>query len=279
MDKKEKKIISLSIVPNDTALGDLIGALSAVSTKYLPNTTRAVKVSTALLEYTWKAYAMGSPVPGTSIRLKSIRGEYAKSIRKSSQGLVGVIYSDSPYAASIEDGVEAKDLKKIIPFGPRARMGKNGPYTIVPFRHGVPGSLSAPMPSAVYAQILTKIRQGEIKRSMVKKRMLPGMNAAGEVVLSHTYKWGSRLHTPDFPNLEGMVVFNVSTGNQSRGEYVTFRVISANAPKQSKSQKGWANSWMVPARQGMHLTRYVVANTQGIISESIRAGITMDLMP
>ncbi|RDE12121.1 MAG: hypothetical protein C4K49_10590 [Candidatus Thorarchaeota archaeon] len=274
----EASMLQVSIVPDDQGLADLIGALEMVSTKYLPNTVRAIKVSTALLEYTWKAYAMGAAIPGTKIRLKSVRGEYAKSIHKSFQGLHGVVYSDSPYAASIEDGEEAKDLKKIIPFGPRARMGKNGPYSIVPFRHGAPGSLSAPMPSAVYGQILAKIRAGEIKKSTVQKKV-PGFNAAGEVVLTNKYKWGSRMKLPQFPNLEGMVVFNVSAGNQARGEYLTFRVVSANAPKQSNAQKGWANSWVVPARQGMHLTRYVVANTKEVIGEAIRAGITMDLMP
>jgi hypothetical protein len=273
------RIIQVSIVPDDEALGSVISALSMLSSKYLPNTTRAVKTSVAILEYTWKAYAMGAPIPGTSIRLKSIRGEYARSIHRTLNGLSGTVYSDSPYAVEIEEGSEAKDLKKIIPFGPRARMGKNGPYTIVPFRHGVPGSLNAPMPQAVYSQILSKIRAGEIKKSVVKKQMLPGMNAAGQVVLSHTYKWGTRMKVPQFPNLEGMVVFNVSAGNQSRGQYLTFRVVSANQPKQSKAQKGWQNSWIVPARQGMHLTKYVVANTKEVIGEAIKMGISMDLLP
>ena len=274
-----KPLVQMNIVPEDQGLAELLSSLEMVSTKYLPNTVRAVKVSTAILEYTWKAYAMGAPIPGTNLKLKSIRGEYAKSIKKTSSGTRGVIWSDSPYAASIEEGEEAKDLKTIIPFGPKARMGKNGPYTIIPFRHGTPGSLNAPMPSVVYSQILAKIRAGEIKKSTVQKQMLPGMNAAGQVGLYHTYKWGTRMKVPQFPNLEGMVVFNVSAGNQSRGEYITFRVVSANAPKQSKAQKGWANSWVVPSRQGMHLTKYVVANTQEIIAEVVRAGITMDLMP
>lgn len=275
----ENSIIRLSIVPDDEGLRDLIGALSSVSTKYLPNTERAVKVSLALLEYTWKAYAMGAPIPGTNVRLKSIRGEYARSIHKAGVGLSGVVYSDSPYAVSIEEGSEAKDLKKIIPFGPRSRMGKNGPYSIVPFRHGVPGSLSAPMPEAVYSQVLAKIRSGEIRKSTVRKEVSLESNARGELVQRRQYNWGTRMRVPQFPNLEGMVVFNVSAGNQSRGEYVTFRVVSANAPKQSKAQKGWANSWLVPSRQGLHITKYVVANTKDVIAESIRAGITMDLTP
>ena len=273
-------MMRVTITPDDTAMADLISSLELVSTKYLPNTVRAIKVSTAVLEYTWKAYAMGAPIPNTNIRIKSVRGAYAKSIHKASAGLTGSVWSDSPYAEEIEEGTEAKDLKKIIPFGPKARMGKNGPYTIVPFRHGAPGSLSAPMPAQIYSQILAKIHQGEFKKSSVKKQKLPGANAAGEVALYHQYKWGSHVgKTPEFPNLEGMVVFNIGAAGENRSGFVTFRVVSANPPKQSKARKGWEGSWVVPSRQGMHITKYVVANTKEVIAEAIRAGITMDLLP
>jgi len=271
-------IVQVSIVPTDTALADLIGALSAVSTRYLPNTTRAIKLSTAILEYTWKAYAMGAPIPGTTIRLKNVRGMYAKSIKKTSAGLQGIVYSDSPYAIALEEGTPAKDLKTIIPFGPKSRVGKRGPYTIVPFRHGVPTALSAPMPNAVYEQIRAKIQAGEIQKSQVRRETVVSPNVRGEPVVRHTYRWGSRLKIPQFPLLEGMVVFNVSAGAQPRSAFVTFRVVSANKPVQSKALRGWENSWVVPARQGLHITKYVVANTQQIIAEAIKAGITQDLL-
>lgn len=273
-------MIQLTISPNDSGLGDLIAALEMVSTKKLPNTVRAIKVAVATMEYTWKAYAMGAPIPGSSVRVKSVRGEYAKSIHSKSQNLSGVIFSDSPYAASIEDDQEAKDLKKIIPFGPKSRMGRNGPYSIVPFRHGVPGSLGAPMPDTVYRAILAKINSGEFQKSKVRRKTIETPNAAGVPVKRHTYKWGNRTKKTGFPNLEGMVVFNVPSGGaEKRSEYVTFRIITANKPKVSKSQKGWENSWVVPARRGLHLTRYVVANTKDIVAQIIKSGIEMDVLP
>ena len=151
-------IVQVSIASSDTVLADLIASLEMVSIRHLPNTVRAIKVAVKTLEYTWKSYAMGAKIPGTAIQLKSVRGAYAKSIKTKTGRLKGMVYSDSPYAAELEEGSEAKDLKKTIPFGPKSRMGKNGPYNIVPFRHGVPGSLYAPMPEVLYKVILKKIK-------------------------------------------------------------------------------------------------------------------------
>ena len=274
-------MIQLQIVPSDTGIAELIAGLEMVSTKYLPNTVRAVKVATGILEYTWKAYAMGAVIPGTNVRVKSVRGAYARSIHHTSDRLSGTVWSDSPYAVSLEEGSPERDLKKILPLSPKARWGKNGPYLVVPFRHGAPGALQSPMPQLVYNQILQKIKQGEFQKSRVVRKTVIEDFFSGQKRIFRTYKWGSRFHAPpQFPNLEGMVVFNVPSGErESRGQYMTFRVVSLNKPKVSKAQKGWEGSWVVPARQGYHLTRYVVANTKEIIGEAIRAGITMDLLP
>jgi hypothetical protein len=273
-------VINMSITPADSGLSDLINSLEMVSTKYLPNTVKAIKVACTALQYTWKSYAMGAPIPGTNIKIKNVKGAYAKSIKTQSGKLSGTVYSDSPYAVSIEDDSEAFDLKKTIPFGKNARMGKNGAYNIVPFRHGVPGSLSAPMPDAIYRMITEKIRQGEIEKSKIRKKTYMSPNAAGEMVKRHTYKWGGALKKTGFPNFEGMVVFDISSsGKENRGGYLTFRIITANKPKVSKSQKGWENSWIVPSRRGYHLTRYVVANTKDIVANIIKAGIQFDMMP
>jgi hypothetical protein len=276
-------MITVSITPSDDGLAALISALEQVSTRKLPNTTRAIKVAVSTLAYTWKAYAMGATIPGTSIKITKVSGAYAKSIKTTNTGLGGTIYSDSPYAASIEEGTEEKDLKKIIPFGPKARMGKNGPYAIIGLRHGIPGSLQAPMPNVVYQAIRQKIKEGEFKKSKVTgsyQTQSQGLNAPPTVISRKTYKWGSRAKIPTFPNLDGMVAFNIPSGKgENRTGYVTFRVITANKPKIDKSAKGWENSWVVPARRGLHLTRYVVANTKDILGEIVRAGMTMDLFP
>lgn len=278
--ENKDSILQVNIAPTDTTLADLISALEMVSVRKLPNTVRAIKVAVRTLEYTWKSYAMGAKIPGTAIQLKGVKGAYAKSIKSKTTKLGGLVYSDSPYALEIEDGSEAKDLKKTIPFGPKSRMGKNGPYNIVPFRHGTPGSLNAPIPKTVYKMILKKIQMEELKKTSVRKQKTESTNAAGEIVQRRSYKWGGKVTGTGFPNLEGMVVMNVPSSKQeNRSAYLTFRVITANKPKVDRSKKGWENSWIVPAKEGLHITKHVVANTRDIISEIIRAGITFDLTP
>ncbi|MFA5048650.1 MAG: hypothetical protein WC516_06520 [Patescibacteria group bacterium] len=278
-------MIQMEVVPEDSGLSELISGLEMVSRKFLPNTTRAVKVCLAVMQYTWKCYASGTVIDGTSLKIKTISGAYLRSIKTKHNNLGGVVYSDSPYAASIEDDQESKDLKKIIPFGKKSRITKdNLPYAIVPFRHGVPTSLSAPMPEIMYKMIRQKFEHEAYIKSSVRMETYTSPNAMGKEVKRHTYNWGSRIKqggknkSPLFPDLEGMVVFNVSGGStKERSEYVTFRIITAYKPIKSKSKKGWANSWVVPSRKGYHLTRWVVTNTRDIVAGILKAGITKDL--
>lgn len=270
-------MIEIVITPNQ-ALIDLISSLEMVSTKKLPNTVKAIKASISLLEYTWKSYAMGASIPGTNIRIKRIDSLYVKSIQSKTSGLKGVVFSDSPVAVQIEEDSPEKDLKKIIPFGPKSRMGKNGPYNIVPFRHGTPKAVNAPMPELVYKALRQKIKQGELQKSEVLRAKRRDTNAGGEVVQRRTYKWGGRVKEDTFPDLQGLVVFRASVGAASRSTYLTFRVVSANKPKVSKARKGWEKSWIVPSKRGAHLTRYVVANTKDVIIDLLRTGLEHDLL-
>lgn len=274
-------MIEISITPSDDRIGNLISSLEQTSAKKLSNTIKAFSASLGFLQYTWKSYANGSAIPGTAFRIKHASGLYVKSIIKERTNFVsGRVVSNSPYASAIENGSDAKDLKKIIPYGPKARKGKNGPYTIIPFRHGVPSSQSNPMPDAVYAKIRDAIRDNDFKKSR-QIGTYPGLNANGKVVTRYKYAWGSRLKgmkAQGFPNLEGLVAFNTSAGAGKSSGYVTFRIISANKPTQKKAQAVWANKWLVPAKQGMHLTQHVVKNSANKISELMVAGMKADLL-
>ena len=269
-------LINVTITPIDTGLTDIIYSLKQIGTGALPNTVHAVKVCLTALQYTWKSYAMGATVPGTSIRIVNPGGEYARSIKISSGGLGGTVFSDSPHAKYIEEGIRATDLKQTLPFGKKSRMGKNGPYLIVPFQHGTPDSHNAPMPNAFYAQLRQLIKDGEFKTSMVKKQTYSSANAAGEMIKRRTYQWGSKAQGVPLSNLEGMVVFNVpSSKKEKRGGYITFRIISANPPKKNKEK--WRDSWVVPARDGLKLASWTVTNTTTFIQEQLQAGIRKDI--
>ncbi len=263
-------MIHVLITPQDYVLADLLSSLEAMSSKILPKTYRAVKASAAVIQYTWKAYALGAPIPGSTMRVKRPTGAYAKSIKvRMLSPFFQQVVTDYPPAEGLETGVKAKDLKKTHPYGPRSRVSAAGvPFNIIPFRHGTPGSLIAPpMPQKVYERIRQEIKNGTLQLSQVNKGKKTTPNYHGDLIPRARYAWGSRISS-GVQNLEGMVAFDVSTPGSTRTEYMTFRVISKNSP---------SFKWIQAARPGMHMTQHVVANTKDIINEIISQGIKEDL--
>lgn len=263
-------MIEISIVPEDETLANLLSSLEMISSKFMPKTYKAVKVASAVAEYTWKSYALGAPIPGTSMRIKTPNGDYARSIKSKHLSPFHIyVYSDSDHAKSIEDGTTAVDLKKILPFSARSRVSKAGKgYNIVPFRHGIPGSLMrSVMPKELYDKLRAEIRSGKIEVSRRIKGGSVSANYKGELVKRANYQWGTRI-TTGIKNMEGMVVMDTSSTSSTRSTYLTFRVISENSP---------SFKWIIPGRPGMKITRFVAQNTQEIIKEIIQQGISEDL--
>ena len=62
---------------------------------------------------------------------KQIRG--GESLRQS-------VIAIKKIAEQLENGTGPWDMKPMLLNGPKARMGKNGKYNIIPFRHGTSGS-------------------------------------------------------------------------------------------------------------------------------------------
>lgn len=237
----------------------------------MPQTYKAVKMATLVMQHTWKCYANGAPIKGCAFKVKNPTGEYARSIKiRYISPLNTEIFTEYGPAKGIEEGTKGYDMKKTHPYGPKGRVSKKGvPYNIIPFRHGAPGTSSyTPMPEELYAKIQSAIRNGELALSKVVegKRMEP--NYAGELIPRANYKWGTRIMGSGINQLEGMVVMNVSTPKSTRNEYMTFRVISANSP---------AFKWLQKPRQGLHLTRYVVQNTKSKVENIIIQGMREDL--
>jgi predicted RNA-binding protein YlxR (DUF448 family) len=265
-------LIEISLVPTDYELQALVTNLELISYKALPNTYKSFKMASALIMYTWKSYAMGSPIPGGGQRLKNPTGAYAKSIKiRTLTPLNREIYSDSPIAKYIEDGTKEYDMKKTHPFGPKGRVSKEGnAYIIIPFRHGTPSSLAySKIPEQMYQTIRQAIKNDEITLSNIKKgRRKRSQNYSGEMIPRANYNWGTRIGNTGVDNLEGMVVMDVSTKKSSRSAYFTFRIISVNSP---------ANKWIQKARAARNITKYVVINTQEIVKELIENGLKKDL--
>ena len=263
-------MIEISVIPEDTSLSELLGSLEIVSTKIMPKTYKAIKIAASLIQYTWRSYAMGAPIPGSAMRIKNPTGAYARSIKtRRLSPFMSLIYTDYPAAKSIEEGTKPFDMKKTHPYGQRSRKSKKGvPYLIIPFRHGAPGTFSyVPLPDEVYEKIKQGIKLGEIELSKVAKGKKRSPNYKGKLIPRAIYKWGSRINT-GIDKLEGLVVMDVGTKGSTRSMFMTFRVISANSP---------AFKWVTKARPGLYLTKHVVNNTREIIEKIITQGIREDI--
>jgi hypothetical protein len=90
----------------------------------------------------------------------------------------------------VEQGWKGGDLRQWLLSGPNVKQGKNGPYNIVPFRHGTPGTggrnVGNVMPGPIYD---------------VAKKLAPTISRPGAAISGtggRTTIWGARLH-PGLP--------------------------------------------------------------------------------
>ena len=294
-------MISIDVTITDQGYGDLISSLEMISQRHLPQTTMMLKRCAYVIAKIWKDVALGSEFKG--IQLKHPTGRYAKSITvRMVTPYKWFIFSDpriAPHAAGLEYGTEEKDLKQIVPYGDHGRVARHTggfhPYAIVPFRWSTPNAQRADvLPQQIYDALMNAIKNGQFRVSSVKRETYKSPNFWGDAVRRHTYNWGDRMKTnwaasvsdnPLLANLDGLVVFNQPSGpvesTAGRNGFMTFRTVSARPPggdpAKSKARKGWDASWVVPARQGLHITQKVAMASRDPIRKAIGYAIKRDL--
>lgn len=86
----------------------------------------------------------------------------------------------------VEQGWPGGDMRQWLLSGPNVKQGANGPYNVVPFRHGVPGTggrnVGAPMPGAIH----------DVAKTLAPTISRPGPGGGGAP--GQTTQWGERLH-------------------------------------------------------------------------------------
>lgn len=251
-------------------LGHLIGLRASIRRENFPFLAKAVQTVAEEAHRTWHAFASGVPMPdGKSVNARS--GDYARSILLRQTGdFEAEVYSMLPYAAAIEDGSPARDLKRMLNTSLKVRLSKKGKrYLIIPFRHGHPNSVMGNnMPRVVHDWWKSKARSS----SHIKGEFLrPSGTGAFDIktrkpimVPAWKYKWGTKLSRADLADLgisgkhgrrlEGMYRFRKLGGKAGYGQhtqFITFRVMSEGKP-------GWitrAKPGLYPARQTAALMR------------------------
>jgi hypothetical protein len=270
-------------------LAHLIPEGAPITRDSFPYLAHAVETIVAAAHARWTAFASGVPLPDGRV-INNRTGEYQRSIQTRMCGdFAGEVFSELPYAAAIEQGSPARDMKSMLNSSLKVRISKDGRrYLIIPFRHDVPGSDSSvsrnTMPvevhkwfgqegrtsSAVTGRFLRPSGTGAFDLATKKRIMVPGWR----------YQWGSRLGKDDLAGmgfgpddrvakrLKGMVNFRTpsATGGASNSKYLTFRVMAQGSP-----------GWLVPAREGFYPARTTADEIRSTAEELFRQAAEADI--
>jgi len=188
----------------------------------------------------------------------------------------------------IEQGWSGGDMRAWLLSSPKAKQGKRGPYLVVPFRHGTPGTVNAgaAMPGSIHT---------------VVQKLMPTLSRPGKPVSTaggQTTVYGKRLH-PGLPMRQaarqilnrvekpwhatsvymGMIRKAQMTkkGLQTSG-YQTFRTISANTRQpeftDTKGEHGPAGDkrghWVHPGIKARNIARQVERHLEKIATHVVR---------
>jgi hypothetical protein len=260
----------------------------------LVQTERAVEKLSTMYQEAWINAAMGAALPGLPFVVNS--KQYQRTIkRKQINRYAWEVYSDYTtksgfgVTALLEQGHGPIDLKPGLLNGPKSRMGQNGRYNIVSFRHGSPNSdpnRNDPMPLSVYKSFSSDVKKADAQ----KKAGAGGPGGTSMVTGSKSYNWGAKYdkdstygqrsklifdkgklkgtYTHKVGKYAGMVRLQQSTSRSKRGGYFTFRVVSAASDPMS---------WIVPEKAPWPI-RVAVCDfmrpfAEGILKEAMEADI------
>ena len=278
-------MLTLSIVPTDEGMINLIGALNAVGSGMgFRKTERALSAITVAVKKSWQ----NSVGPDHRIQSKKITP------------FSHMVFSEDKVVHWLEVGLPAFDMKKTHPYGRKARIvkpriGKDGkpifswtqkrkdgstytvhagdPYLIIPFRHKIKdtGREGKKGLADVYESVQEQMGEESFQRSRVKKSAMKSgkvsPNFYRESVERATYKWGTRIDVPqteEFSDLQGMAVM----GSKKHSQFMTFRIVSVNSP---------LDSWQHPGIEARHNLQNIMENGSEKIQTVVENAMRQDL--
>lgn len=237
------------------------------------NIQDALQTAAEYVQATWQQTVMGNQtIPGARpLRVNiGLRKLYADSIVTSSQvagqgNISQRILATAKTAQDLEHGSGPWDMKPMLLNGPKARVGKNGKYNIIPFRHGTsaehaPNNNFKTMPKDVYQkakQLKASIKQGNAMKwgGRLPAQGLPGQNKTSG------YQHKNQIH-------EGMVRIEKTYRAATQSKYMTFRVVS------SKSDPG---SWIHPGYKAHHIAQGVADFCRPAVEDMVGKAAEADL--
>lgn len=276
-------------------LSQLMPTNSPLDRTAFPSLALAVQAIVDRVEGTWKGFASGVPLPsGKSIGIRS--GQYMRSINQRMTGdFAGEVFSNLPYAETIEKGAPARDMKALLNSSPKVRISQRTGrrYLIIPFRHDTGNAMSGnkPMPDSVRqwweGKVASYVRSG-FERRPVHSDMAGHITPEHAVYSLRThklltvpqrrYQWGDRMKAADLEALgasaqqikrmQGMVNFRRpgQSGGAAHSKFITFRTMS-------EGSKGWIQ----PARDGLYPARETANIYRPLAEQLFTAAVAEDI--
>ena len=234
----------------------------------LPATKMAFDQCAALIQRSWRNWAMGGSIRGAA-DIRNPNPKLASSIHISRMHDFDVtIGTDSPYMERIRNGQEEFDMKEKYPYGRKSRVSKKGvPYLIIPFRWGTPnrnGGGRAHFGNTIPLEVYKILQSRKFKKSSQKQTVHVEPNFKGEAIDRHEYDWGDRIKDEDLGNANGMVRMS----SNPKSTYFTFRVISAKSP---------ASSWIRKATPPNDVVQALKDSLRPQVENLIEQGFLADL--
>lgn len=229
---------------------------ATINNRVLPQISEGVKAITQQLHLDWiEAVARATEL------WSGERDEYRSSIDMKITGpYSGLVWTDYKYAAEIETGRPARDLKKMLDTSSKVRVSKKGRrYLIIPFRQSTPGSASPSMAPHVY-KLAKALKPSYVKGGGSRPSGLIASDVKTRrqmMVPRNIYQWGDRLPAGLVPKLQkrhktdpaaGMVRFDATTpGGRRYSTYMTFRVMAEGS-----------TGWVIGPQPGLNIVKGVV---------------------
>jgi len=208
--------------------------------------------------------------------LKSTRRDYVQGIKmEPGKGGSVTVSLEGVVPNLIENGFPGGDMRRWMLKSPKARMGKNGPYLVVPFRHGSPGSSGAntgnPLPPSVHA--LAKKLAPTLSRPATPGGT-PGAVKYGERMgphLARSAKTRKLLTEKKKPwhtsNLyAGMIREEKKYAKATQNQYTTFRTISMHT---NDPDRHWIHPGITPRRYARKVRDYLNRVSTDIVATAL----------
>lgn len=240
--------------------------------RVFPHLEAAVALVANKVQERWREYAQNKPLPNGKV-IGTRTGAYLKSIQiEKKDPLRWEVFSDAPYASSIEYGTAAYDMKQALATSPKVRRTKDGKrYLIIPFRWGTPGTVTFGAKNTMSAAEHRFLKILEPSHVVGMGTRESG-NYPGLMIPRRIYQWGGRHNGAGNPlfdgekgkRMQGMVRFDNPGGQHSH--YMTFRVMSEDSP-----------GWIRPAIPGKYPLKETMAAVEIKATEIFQKALQKDI--